>query len=177
MSKPRTIKGDDVKKIPKGAIPLTPRNVRQQIIRLEIIQQRIQMAIPKEMNILKKNQLIDLMERTEAQIRQLYFLLHELKEKGDVQKEIEEKLVVDWEEKKCPKCEKAKLNDEGNCTNPECELWVEIKKAKEDEHDITMMDTETKIKEMNEDAEAEQIFQEEQAMNAMIAQHEEEEDK
>jgi len=143
----KRIKVDDVKKIPRTAIPLTPKNVRKQIFRLENVKRRIQMAIHKTGNALRRNQMIELLQQTQDKERQMYFLLHELKEKGDVQKEIDRKLQEDWDKRKCPKCEHAKLNDEGHCPNSECELWVEIKEAEENEHEQAMMETEIKIKE------------------------------
>lgn len=135
----------------RGKDSLTPEKVRKQIWRLETVERRIQMAIPKQDNALRKNQMIELLKQTQDKTREMYFMLHELKEKGEVQKEIDRKLQEDWDEKKCPKCEHAKLNDEGNCLNPECELWVEIKEAEENEHDRAMMETEAKIKTTKEE--------------------------
>jgi len=97
---------------------LTPELVRRQIGRLETQEMRLQMNIPKEQFMVRKNRMIQLLEQIQAKKRELYFILHHLEVSGKIAEEREEKLLEDWEKRKCPKCEQAKLDDENKC--PKC---------------------------------------------------------
>lgn len=104
--------------------PITAKGVRLQIVRLEELQRKIQIQTPREKSLIQRNRMIYLLDNVKQRIRDMYFVLHNLKEQGVIQKEIDIKRMIDWQEKKCPKCEQAKLDDDGKCLSPHCDYEV-----------------------------------------------------
>lgn len=110
------IKSEQIKPSPK-TIVITPKMVREQIVKIEELEMRLQLEIPRAGDMLKKNQLIHVLEESQEKKRQLYFMLYDMKKRGEIEQERQRKMKEDWDKNKCPKCEQAKLNDDGICPN------------------------------------------------------------
>lgn len=104
--------------------PITAKGVRLQIGRLEELQRKIQIQTPRETSVLQRNRMLYLLDNITQKIRDMYFVLNNLRMQGVVQEEIEAKRIVDWEKMKCPKCKQAKIGDDGECLNPQCDYTV-----------------------------------------------------
>lgn len=108
---PKTLSKDQT---PPKSRKMTPEMIRRQIARLDDLEMNLQMRIPM-LEMKKKNEAIELLFRIQNNRRTLYDVLHQMKERGELAREREDKLKKDWDEKKCPNCEQAKLTDQGIC--------------------------------------------------------------
>jgi hypothetical protein len=106
---------------PPKPVKMTPESIRRQIGKLDNLEMNLQMKIP-QLDMKKKNEAISLLMRVQNNRRTLYEVLHQMKERGELAREREDKLQKDWNEKKCPSCAQAKLTDQGIC--PVCGYGV-----------------------------------------------------
>ena len=112
---------------------MTPANVRKMIGQLEFMQMNVQLEMNREQNLLKRNQMINVLDQITERTRMLYFMLKQLQEQGVVNQERQQKLVDDWKENQCPKCKQAKIGDDGKCLNPNCDFKVVFMKMDNEE--------------------------------------------
>jgi hypothetical protein len=138
-----SIKKSEEESVDLKPVPIDPKYIRKKIAELESRLFLIQTAYGAEGNLLKRNRMINLMDAMNAKKQQLYYMLHEMEERGKIKEEVEQKRLVAWQEfvkncKKAGECPQHKNTVDDECYTSGCEDLI-IKLPKEPEKFIGLL--------------------------------------